>query len=232
MWLPYDPRPDFDLSQLTYQEWLTYLFDRPVGDQVFWEEIDQYDSWRDLAEPATIVQHLQRTCLEHKAILKTYSREQVDQGLWWILCESLFHCGRTLFDATVKLDLRSQCIESMYHVYSDVVATTEGDAQDTVYWMWWDFVGREDEEWQFGKPEVDRLSEDRRQIAEVIIRTLAKILELPNKRCQWAALHGLGHLDHQPKAREIVQSYLDVHGPELSDDDRKWVQACREGKIM
>jgi hypothetical protein len=227
VWLQYDPRPDFDLSQLTYEEWLMYLFDRPVGDRVFWNEVDQYDNYHDLAEPATIVQHLQRTCLEHGAILRRYSREQVDQGLWWILSESLFDCGRTLFDCTVDFDLRRRCIESMYHVYADIVAKTDGDATETIYWMWWDFIGH-----ACTSHELDRVTLDWQLTTSVIIQTLAKIVNLPNRRCQWAALHGLGHLDCHPKAREVVQRYLDAHGEELSADERKWVEACRECKVM
>jgi len=160
-------------------------------------------------------------------VLDKYSPEQIEQGLWWILCESLFDCGEALFNAAVDFDLRRQCIESMYHVYSAVVAKMDGDATDSVYWMWWDFIGH-----VCTSRELDRLSPDWQQTTAVIIRTLAKILDLPHRGCQWSALHGLGHLDGHPEAREVVQHYLDAHGEELSDDDRKWVEACREGRVL
>jgi hypothetical protein len=74
------------------------------------------------------------------------------------------------------------------------------------------------------------LSEDSKQILEAIYQTLLKILALEHPACQWSALHGLGHL-HHPLAPATVQSYLDVHRDELSNDDVQWIEGCRDGQI-
>jgi hypothetical protein len=215
-----------DPSRLTYPEWIRFFFDRPIQGKIFWDEIRQYDEWREIAEPTRIVQHLQKLSLEHKAIRKAYSEEQVDQGLWAIFATYLYH--EVLFDIAVDLEMRIRCIESMFYVFSDVVASLEGDVTVTFYWMWWDYMGHEP--WGYGHLPENRI--DRQQTLDAIIRTLAKILNLPHRGCQWSALHGLGHCDHHPNAREIVQQYLDAHGAELSDDDRRWVEGCRECRIM
>ncbi len=225
-----DDSPDelriLDPSRLTYPEWIRFFFDRPIHDKAFWDEIAHYDEWSEISEPARIVHHLQTLCLEHTAIREGYSEEQVEQGLWAIF--STYTYQRTLFDPGVDVKLRIRCIESMYRVYTDVVAHLGGDGKDTVYWMWWDYISHEVWAHDYKEP---ALSPDRQQILEAVMRTLVRILELPYRNCQWAALHGLGHARH-PKVREIVQQYLDEHGAELSDEDRIWVEACREGRVL
>lgn len=211
-----------DPSQFTYSEWIRFFFDRPIQDKVFWNEIRQYDEWTEIADPERIVEYLQTLCLEHKAIRETYSEEQVDQGLWAIFATYSYH--EVLFDTAVDLKMRVQCIESMFYVFSEIVANLEGDVKGTFYWMWWDYMGHEP--WGYGQLPENR--SDRQQTLDAIIRTLVKVLDLPHRGCQWSALHGLGHCDHHPKAREVVQHYLDAHGSELSDEDRRWVEACRE----
>jgi hypothetical protein len=215
----------FDASQLTYQEWLRFFFDRPIGKEVFREERQRYFFVAE-AERSVVARHLKKMCSEHNAILGLYSGEQVNQGLWAIFATFSYH--EVIFDSSVDLDLRIQCIESMYHVYSDVVAHLAGDVRDTFYWMWWDYIGHEP--WAYSQLQVHRI--DREQTLDAIIRTLARILDLPHRGCQWSALHGLGHLDHHPKARDIVQQYLDLHGASLSDEDRRWVEACRDGNVL
>ena len=74
------------------------------------------------------------------------------------------------------------------------------------------------------------LSVDAKQIAEAVYQTLLRMLALNHPACEWSALHGLGHL-HHPLGRQTVQQYLDVHRGELSDEDVKWVERCRDGAI-
>jgi hypothetical protein len=211
-----------DPSRLTYPEWIRFFFDRPIQEKIFWDEIDEYDEWREIAVPARIVQYLRTLCLEHKAIREAYSEEQVEQGLWGIFATYMYQ--RTLFEPAVDVGTRIQCVEAMYYLYADVVAYLGGDKDDGFYWMWWDYIGHEVRAYE-------ALTMDGKQVFDAVIQTLAKILGLPSLNCQWAALHGLGHV-HHPKVREIVQHYLDTHGTELSDDDRRWVEGCRECRIM
>lgn len=95
--------------------------------------------------------------------------------------------------------------------------------------MWWDMILHTF--WEMAdeyRCDYSGLSDDGKQIAEAMYQTLQKILALDHRGCQWSALHGLGHL-HHPQGREIVQSYLDVHRSELSDDDVQWIESCRDG---
>ena len=58
---------------------------------------------------------------------------------------------------------------------------------------------------------------------------MLKILVLDHPACHWSALHGLGHLNH-PLVRETVQSYLDSHRDELTAEDVRWLDGCRDGR--
>ena len=247
---------EFDLSALTYPEFLAFFFDRPVvGDK---ERYDLFRSGIDYfvaSNPTTVVAHVQVMCRSFSELTHVYSHEQLDQGLWAVFGAAI-SCERFLFDPTVDLGLRIDCIESMYLPFRDVVAHSLIDKRDSFYWMWWDmilhtfwhiadkfdYVALAREPNQTGQTiyqimmeralvfDYAALSVDAKQTAEAMYQTLLKILALDHPACQWSALHGLGHL-HHPLGREPVQNYLDAHQGELTYADMKWVEACRDGAI-
>jgi len=243
---------EFDLSALSYPQFLALFFDRPVvGEKERWDlfrsGIDRFVA----SNPAAVVAHVQAMCRNFSELTKVYSHEQLDQGLWAVFGAGI-SCERYLFDPDVDLRSRLECISSMYLPFRDVVAHGTVDKRDSFYWIWWDMILHTF--WQ----EVDKfdyanlsgsskqiletmyqralvfdyagLSEDSKQILEAIYQTLLKILALEHPACQWSALHGLGHL-HHPLAPATVQSYLDVHRDELSNDDVQWIEGCRDGQI-
>jgi hypothetical protein len=172
------------------------------------------------SDPSTVVGHVQAMCRNFAELSKVYSHEQLDQGLWAVFGAGI-SCERYLFDSGVDSGLRIDCIESMYFPFRDVVANCTADVRESFYWMWWDMDDYD----------YSALTNDRQQIAETIYQTLSRILPLDHRGCQWCALHGLGHL-HHPAVRNTVQSYLDVHQNELTDDERGWVKAFRDGRNM
>jgi hypothetical protein len=220
---------DFDLSALSYPQFLDFFFDRPiVGDK------EQYDLFRGgidcftATSPATVVAHLQAMCRSFSELTKVYSHAELDQGLWAVFGAGI-SCERFLFDPTVDLGLRIGCIESMYIPFKEVVAHGVFEKRDSFFWMWWDMIlhtfwitFRETDD------HYESLSNDARQIFESMYQTLLKILALDHPACQWSALHGLGHL-HHPLGRGTVQGYLEVHRDELGDEDVRWIEACRDG---
>jgi len=242
---------EFDLSALTYPQFLAFFFDRPiVGDDneyvLFRSGIDRFVA----SNPTTVVAHVQAMCRGFSELTKVYSPEQLDQGLWAVFGAGI-SCEQFLFDPAVDLELRIDCIESMYLPFRDFVAHSTLDARGSFYWMWWDMIlhtfwGMAD---KFGYASLGSakeiletmhqkalefdyagLSEENKQILEAVYQTLLKILALNHPACQWSALHGLGHL-HHPRGPETVQRYLDMHRNELTDEDLQWVEGCRDGKI-
>jgi hypothetical protein len=222
---------DFDLSALSYTQFLDFFFDRPIVSEekryyVFRGGIDSFVA----SNPAAVVAHVQAMCRNFLELAKVYSHEELNQGLWAIFGAAI-SCEQYLFDPGVDLRLRTDCIESMYVPFRDVVAHAMIDKRDSFYWMWWDMIlhtfwttFRETDD------HYEALSNDAKQIFESMYKTLLKILALDHPGCQWSALHGLGHLRH-PLGRETVQRYLDIHRDELADEDVHWIEACRDGRI-
>jgi hypothetical protein len=222
---------EFDLSALTYPEFLAFFFDRPiVGDD------KEYDLFRSgieyfiASKPTVVVEHVQKMCREFSELTKVYSHEQLDQGLWAVFGAAI-ECEQFLFDPTVDLGLRVDCIESMYVPFRDVVAHSAIGKWDSFYWMWWDMILHTF--WNMAddyKCDYSELSDDGKRLVEAMYLTLLNILALPHPGCQWSALHGLGHL-HHPLRWSAVESYLNVHRNELSDEDAQWVEDCGNGSI-
>jgi hypothetical protein len=221
----------FDLSALSYPQFLAFFFNRPIVG-----EKEQYDLFRAgidyfiALNPTTVVAHVQAMCRTFPELTEVYSLEQLDQGLWAVFGAAI-NCERFLFDPAVESRLRIECIESMYLPFRDVVAGSVIGKHGSFYWMWWDMIlhtfWQQADGYAFNYP---ALSDDRKQMLEAMFQTLLKTLGLDHPACQWSALHGLGHLNH-PRSRETVQNYLDVHRHELNDQDLRWVESCRDGRI-
>ena len=232
--MPEEPACDwkrFDLSALSYPQFLAFFFDRPVvGDEEKYELFRSGIDFFVASNPTIVVTHLQATCRELSELTRVYSREHLDQGLWAVFGAAI-SCEQFLFDPAVDLGLRIDCIESMYLPFRDVVAKTALGKRESFYWMWWDMILHTF--WQdahlfvFDYP---GLSGERKQIGEAMFQTLLKILALNHSACQWSALHGLGHL-HHPRVPATVRRYLDAHRKELTHDEVRWVEACGDGKI-
>lgn len=219
---------EFDLSALTYQQFLAFFFDRAVVAneeqyKLFRAGIDYFVA----STPAIVVDYLQRMCRGLAELTNVYSHEQLDQGLWAVFGPEI-SCEQYLFDASVDQRARIACVESMYLPFRDVVAKSNLGKRDSFYWMWWDMVFHTD---YFNVGHVfETHSSDAKRILEAIHETLVRILAIDHPACHWSALHGLGHLPH-PKVRETVQRYLELHRAELSEEDAGWVERCGEGKI-
>ena len=240
---------EFDLSALSYDQFLAFFFDRPVV------KVGQYELFREgidffiATKPETVVSHLRTMCRTFAELAKVYSPEQLDQGLWAVFGSGI-NCEQYLFGPAVDSALRTTCIESMYLPFRDVVTLRGGDIHDSFYFMWWDMIlhtfwGATDQHkfdrsglsadelmekmWQLALThDYSRLTAEETHMAETMFRTLVKILALDHRGCQWCALHGLGHL-HHPLVRGIVQEFMNVHRDELSGEDLRWVEACRDG---
>ncbi|HTA70107.1 MAG TPA: hypothetical protein VK776_17585 [Bryobacteraceae bacterium] len=224
------PWSQFDLSLLSYQQFLEFFFDRPiVGDE---NEYDLFRSGIDsfvASNPTAVVAHIQAMCRNFAELTNVYSHEQLDQGLWAIFGVGI-SCERYLFDSTVESTLRMDCIESMYLPFKDVAACCSTDISQSFYWMWWDMILHTF--WQAANTEdYSTLNDDQKQMADAMYQTLSRILALDHRGCQWCSLHGLGHL-HHPSVQQTVQNYLNVYRSQLSDEDVQWIEACRDGSNL
>ena len=120
---------EFDLSALTYPEFLAFIFDRPVVSHP--EAYQLFHSGLEIlvSDPVIVVDHVRKMCKELGGLRSSYSIEQMDQGLW-------AHFGTVIsrgefFDSVVNPSMRIECIESMYFPFAEVATDFTSDIRET-----------------------------------------------------------------------------------------------------
>lgn len=240
---------NLDLSAKTFEEFIEFFFAREVvtlDPPLEYLPDDVVHKGRDFDEaapssPEVLLSYLTRLFSEFGRIAPNYSPEQINQAIWTILGPGLC-IPEILFDATLPLSKRLECIRAMYHVYSDFVALSKVEVVANCFDMWWDLLAHDF--WfqhRFYDPrkcriryqmgDVSKLDSESRITLDVMLETLNRILELPDARTQMFALHGLGHLCH-PDVKQTVQRFIDEHKSKFTDKERKWIEECRDGTVM
>jgi hypothetical protein len=185
-----------DSRGYSFEEWLRFVFDHPVADPA-WNLAPDIEI---VSDPRSEVGFATRLFQDPVRSLRAYSREQVNQGLWLLLCHQLCEW---LWDDEIPLQLRLECIGAMPTFFREIIAVRPvGD----VDYMWWDLIKPFEEE-----PD--------RAVVEAMFQSLRDVLSIPDRECQRSALHGLGHIEHD-KIEELIRDYLDAH-PEFNSWDRK-----------
>jgi hypothetical protein len=236
-----------DLAQFTYEELITFFFDRLAPEAT--EHTGSFTAegaecaW---SRPETAVSFLTRMCRNFAEISRKYSLGQVNQAIWMVIGAD-FDLIDHLWDNTVPLNDRLECIRSIYVVYSDFVSKSDVEIMENCFYMWWDLMAdsfwRQPDFFDHGginegrssmkveQGEISKLDGNSRALLDAMFETLQRSLDLPDGRAQQFALHGLGHL-HHPGVRELVEKYIDEHRNQLTADALKWVEQCRDGEVM
>jgi hypothetical protein len=137
-----------DTMSATFEQWLQFVFNNPVREhEWYWDE--DFDSrWESLElTDALIVQNITRLFLE-PAVLSSYSLDQVEQGLWFLIGKSSPRCSsEALLRREAALLNRVACIQAMSSFFRNfILAVTPGHfnpqeattaVADAAY-MWWD----------------------------------------------------------------------------------------------
>jgi hypothetical protein len=216
---------EVDISLIPYDEWVAFVFNHPVPNPP--EDTDWYWEFSfEVSKPSQLVEHFTRLCNEFLKLIKQYTPAQVDRGIWCLLGARL-DFGQYLRDEQIPVEARKLCVRSMYRVFADFVSKSDVKEMETCFWMWWDILL--DGFYIIG--DNGHFEDDAREIENTVLGTLSDILQLDDPRTQKYALHGLGHLRH-PKARQVVAQYIEMHGSEWSEEERKWLELCRAGTVM
>jgi hypothetical protein len=226
---------EIDLSVFPYEDWVRAVFERSGEER-------ENAAWFMPEAPQQLVEHFKKLCLEFNKLEGIYSHEQIDSGVWFLLGGAGIEVHQYLVciksGRSIPMELRLECIHSMYHVFADYVANCTVDVMGNGFFMWWDLIcsyfwvcaemQRSKEKVQVQYAELD---EDERAILDEIFFTLKKILAIDECRTQTAALHGLGHCQH-PEARQVVQDYIDRYGSESTEKGLRWLESCRDGTVQ
>ena len=231
-----EPR-DLDLSSLTFDQFAAFFFARevvPDDEQYGYFLIDLYGETYFESVPSSpeiLVNHLTNLFTHFGQIASRYTLAQVDQGVWG-MCANL-RLYELLFDPPVLLTPRSDCIRSMYRVYSDYVSKLEREPDPEIesgFYMWWDLIlrGFWNSSRRSWREDPSKLDAESRALLDLLFETLTRILEIPNRASQQSALHGLGHL-HHPQVHPAVQRFIDTNP---SGFRVKWLEQCRDCNVL
>jgi len=225
----------------TFEQWLEFVFNNPVREhEWYWDE--DFDSrWETLElTDALIVQYMTRLFLEPE-VLRPYSLDQVEQGLWFLVAESSPGCSsKALLRREAVLLDRVACIHAMSSFFRNfILAVTPGHFDPKAptigvtgaAYMWWDifpmhFYMRshlpEPAELLSMRERFKQLGIDLSKVLELEIEpeihqatvsVMSEVLDLPSETCQFSALHGLGHwhAHHPEQVEQIVDAFLARH---------------------
>jgi hypothetical protein len=132
----------------TFEQWLEFVFNNPVREHEWYWDEDFAPRWEALELTNTlIVQYMTRLFLE-PGVLKSYSLDQVNQGLWFLISESSPGCSsEALLRHEEALVDRVACIHAMSSFFRNfILAVTPGHFDpngptigvDGTAYMWWD----------------------------------------------------------------------------------------------
>ena len=243
----------------TFEQWLEFIFNNPVRKREWYWDEDFDSRWEALGlTDVLIVRYMTRLFLSPE-VLKRYSLDQVEQGLWFLIGESSpGHSSKVLLRRGVVLSDRVACIRSMSSFFRKfVLAAIPGDfdpndgscdAVQCASYMWWDIFpmhyyirSRTPRKITLppslaklmtsttNKPEIEIDPE----IHEATLKVMAEVLDLPSELCQVSALHGLGHWHarHPERIEQIVDSFVSRH-KDLRPDLIEYASRARLGRVL
>jgi hypothetical protein len=213
-----------DLRDASFDAFLTAVFDHPPpteGEDLnawYWNSDPDF-----LVDPARQVAHLTRLFREAGALANRFSTAQIEQGFWLIGSSASEPFIEHLWNAAVPWPERAACVAAMEQLYADCLAVGEYDSVD---YMWTDFLAHG---YDFGSRHPAESAEDAR-MQQALFDLFARLLARPEPICQYAALHGLGHLRH-PAGPGAIAAYLAAH-PELTPEQRRYAESAMAGYVQ
>jgi len=198
-----------DPTERPFDEWLAFIFDRPVPD-LKWEEHESKDlGWA--GNPNRFLEYGIQLFQNPQVLIEMYSAEQIDQGFRIML--SPYGLSRWIWEPTINISLRLHCVRSMVEVFRKYfIRQNQGDA----CFMWWDSLRN------FQDHPDERLR-------KTIVETLKQILQIDIEDCQISALHGLAHFA-KPEERPMIEEFLS--SPRISPETRSYAIAALKGNIL
>ncbi|MBX6169011.1 MAG: hypothetical protein IRY84_15410 [Thermobispora bispora] len=167
-------------------------------------------------------------------VTRTYSTEQVTEGLWFLAGESDLFCD--LYDTSVPENLRVRCAATIVQLYNQVFgprcqnALSNGDngasvknRLNSICYMWWDVFPTR------GRPH----DPDARTLDEVLLGVMRSALSGKNVACVESALHGRGHWQssYPGEVENIVRGFLRGQR-RIGAPLRDYADAARRGMVQ
>ena len=212
--------PRIDASRYSFDEFVSFLFDREIS-----AEVDEAWYWNTDVEfdpqgMCTLYVQLFRT---PEILLKRFPKPQLEEGFWAMISGAEWSARALIEGTEIPFPSKEECVRAMYDLFSRFFAF---EPLDSSCHMWWDAMCYD---WHCGNRIRERGGEDL-QLQDVMFQTLADILFLDSQPCQASALHGLGHL-HHPETQALVDRYIADH-PSLAEPQREYALAAAKFEVL
>ena len=219
-----DPQP----SDLSFDEWVAYVFDNPPDYRWF----DLLADWGN-CPPAVLVTYLTRLFEQAGDLLAPFSNAQLNQSLWFLIGSGA-DAMQVLFDEDVPWPARERCLRAVFTLFRDCFAERCGaylshldkssdNPLNSICYMWWDLFPT------WGRPDDPRHA----QLDACVLEVLEQILALPSVACRESALHGLGHwaFRYPDRVASIIDEYL-ASQPRLRPQLNQYAAGARCGCVQ
>lgn len=224
----------YDLRHAQFEEFLDFIFDRPVAAQ-FCEEnrdrdIPRQDCWYDdidlevEVDPTRNCEYFTLLFCDPKLLIGRYTRSQLEQGFRWMqISHNDGSAADILWAGSLPLPRRLAMLQSMYFLYSDLFS------EEPLFGaphMWWENLTGGIARYALWT----EYASDRLKIEQAMFRVLSRILLLESEHSRIDALHGLNHLAH-PSKETLIRGYLARH-PTLGEDHRLYAEGAISGALL
>jgi hypothetical protein len=208
-----------DVSAFSYDEFVRFVFDRPVNDVPWW-----HVEWmvctpgvadgisHTVGNGAMLLRHLIRLFRECGELPHAYTDCQIEQGLWFI--SVMDGLDPPLWDRALPFELRETCIAAMEGLFTGLFARRP---LETASLMWWHNFAKS---YDLDDGHVD--DKDDAAIQQAMFDTILRVLAIDCPHCQESALAGLAALKH-PATAEAIGRFLRTH-PQLDRGHRREFQ--------
>jgi hypothetical protein len=218
------------LTNLTFEEWVRHMFDRPVTDPAW-----HWDTDADFAElePERVTTYAEKLFNCADELLAPYTDTQANQGLWFLIGDATSPLY-ALTDTAVPLDERVRCIHAISALFEHCflprctphlshLNEPGAGALNPVCYMWWDIFPL------CGQPQ----DAARREIDSACLSVMETTLQLPSLACQESALHGLGHwgIYYSTHCQGVISSFMQRHD-NLRAELRNYAARAREADVQ
>jgi hypothetical protein len=222
------------ISDLTFEEWVQYVFDHPAEEMAWHWDIDADDLSVDESHTITVAYLTQLFKTSGKALLP-FTDAQVDQGLNYLASNACSNHMYALLDEAVPWSDRQRCIRSMLILFEDCFArrctptlahcNEPGSSPiNGVCYMWFDIIPINSYD---PKPEQAGVEQE-------FLNLMESMLKIDHDACRESALHGLGHW-HERHTEKRVTSIIDTflrRNPFLRAELKEYAQYARLGRVQ
>jgi len=224
------------IKEANFDEWLTYLFDRPESDYgTHWcfERPDDEPVWDAPRELSA--EFIARTYEDPKLWLNRFSDAQLAAGLEYTWNPSHSDVGFSIRDGTTPMPLRLRAVRALVPLYERCFLTRcearlshgneslENPLNGACY-MYWDVC-----------PFHTAMDEGKLpQLEEACLQVMEATLQLDHDACRESALHGLSHwyYGHPKRVEKTISGWLKERERSLRPELVRYAKAASRGDVQ